>query len=169
MLIFQHRRCFVKGFVCTGRSAHHLHLFDVSAPRYVVSVSSSRARQILAIPPIAEAARTESPNRVVFRSGSNFFVLPFEQVDAITGAGNYATVLAGDREILVRERLADMTARLQEHGFARLDRSTIVNLLNVREVRRQSRTMFALTFASGRKITISDSCRSRLEALIPGF
>ncbi|NIR41659.1 MAG: DNA-binding response regulator, partial [Actinobacteria bacterium] len=49
-------------------------------------------------------------------------------------AGNYAVIHAGGDEHLVRETMTDLEAQLGPKGFARIHRSTIVNLDRVKEI-----------------------------------
>jgi DNA-binding LytR/AlgR family response regulator len=67
---------------------------------------------------------------------------------------------------LVRETMAAMEARLDPARFARIHRSTIVNLARIRELQPTFNGEYAVLLHSGAKLTLSrgyrDALRSRL-------
>jgi two-component system LytT family response regulator len=80
---------------------------------------------------------TESPPplaRFVVRNGRQLDVVPIAQVDWIVAAGNYALLHVGAHTHILRETLASLEARLARAQFARVNRSTLVNLHRVSAV-----------------------------------
>lgn len=77
-----------------------------------------------------------SDRLVVRDSGTVVFLQP-DEVSRIEAAGNYIRIHADEKNYLVRGTMGGMEERLDASRFLRLNRSTIVNLDRVREVRPQ--------------------------------
>ncbi|MFP3939947.1 MAG: LytR/AlgR family response regulator transcription factor [Thermoanaerobaculia bacterium] len=76
-----------------------------------------------------EAALPEPPlERLAVRKHDRIVLLPVEQVDFIEADGSYERVHAGGEVHLVREGMTRLEERLDPRRFARIHRSTIVNL-----------------------------------------
>ena len=90
-------------------------------------------------PAARSGARTLSSRDWLFLSeGGRDTFLRVAEVAAITAEGDYSRVLAVDGSSrLVHRSLADWLARLPEPSFARIHRSTLVNLNHVVDVRRR--------------------------------
>ena len=92
--------------------------------------------------------------------------MPVGEVDWIEAADNYVRVHAGPERHLVRETMGAMEARLDPARFARIHRSTIVNLARIRELQPTFNGEYAVLLHTGTKLTLSrgyrDALRSRL-------
>jgi two-component system LytT family response regulator len=69
------------------------------------------------------------------RAGARTVLVPAAEVERIEADGDYATLHAGGKTWLVRERLQTLAARLDPLQFQRVHRSTIVRLDLVTELR----------------------------------
>jgi two-component system LytT family response regulator len=100
------------------------------------------------------------------RSGGRIRLVPVGEVDWIEAADNYVRLHAGAERHLVRETMAAMEARLDPARFARIHRSTIVNLARIRELQPTFNGEYLVLLHSGAKLTLSrgyrDALRSRL-------
>ncbi len=85
-------------------------------------------------------------------------VLPAE-IEWVSSAGNYAVVHWRDQEGLLREPLQQLEARLAPAGFARVHRSTLINLAHVAELRPLADGAWRATLDSGAELVISRSYR----------
>jgi len=81
-------------------------------------------------PPEAGHAR-----RWAVREGEHFVLLRAEEVDWIEAAANYVRFHARGKVFLLRGTMAALEQSLDPKRFARIHRSTIVNLDRVREIR----------------------------------
>jgi two-component system LytT family response regulator len=72
--------------------------------------------------------------RLVIRSNGHIYLLKSEDIYWIEAEGDYITVHTPQKSHLVRETMKNMEARLNEQGFQRVHRSSIVNLSYVREL-----------------------------------
>ena len=111
-----------------------------------LNVSLERARHELAIGNAWDAAAklnallesrpepTDWLRRLTVADGDRVVFLKVEEVDWIGAAGNYVELHLGARTLLLRETLSELACRLDPARFARIHRSTIVNLDRVREM-----------------------------------
>lgn len=90
-------------------------------------------------------------------------ILPVDDIDWIGGAGDYSAVHAGERELLVNERLKELERRLDPSRFVRIHRSAIVNLDRVREARPLGRGDRELRLESGTTLRVARRRRLALE------
>lgn len=86
------------------------------------------------------AARDQGPGqphvrRWAVREGESFVLLRAEEVDWIEAAANYVRFHARGKAFLLRTTMAQLEQELDPRRFARIHRSTIVNLDRVREIR----------------------------------
>ena len=91
-----------------------------------------------------------------------------DDIDWIEAADNYARLHVGAERHLIRETMASLEARLDPARFARIHRSTIVSLAQVRELQPTFNGEYGVVLHSGAKLTLSrgyrDGFRARLGA-----
>jgi two-component system LytT family response regulator len=85
-------------------------------------------------------------------------------VDWVEAEGDYVRLHAGGRSHLVRETMAAMEARLDPARFARIHRSTIVNLARIRELQPTFNGEYVVLLHTGAKLTLSRGYRDALRA-----
>lgn len=170
----------------TAYSEHALRAFEVNAVDYVLKpfdrerfrAALNRARARLAAGErgalserlaavLAELQRSRGyTQRILVRSDGRIRVVSVGEVDWIEAADNYVRVHAGAQRHLVRETMATMEARLDPARFARIHRSTIVNLARIRELQPTFNGEYTVLLHTGAKLTLSrgyrDALRSRL-------
>lgn len=113
------------------------------------------------------ATRPESPgNRwartLSVRVGSRTVIVPVEEIDRIEGAGDYVRLHAGERRYLMAERMKTLERRLDPAVFARVHRSTIVNLTRIAELEHRSHGDYEARLEDGSTVRVS---RSRTDAI----
>jgi two-component system LytT family response regulator len=89
-----------------------------------------------------------------------------DDIDFIEAAGNYVRIQAGAESHLVRERISVMEATLPPGRFARIHKSTIVNVLRVREMHPLFNGDQALVLKNGKELTLSRTYRARFLSLL---
>ena len=102
-------------------------------------------------------------DRLVARSGGRVFFLRVEELDWIEAAGNYVRLHVGAEEHLYRETMSRMEAILDPARFARIHRSSIVNIDCVKELHPLFRGDYQVVLRNGRKLTLHRSFRARLQ------
>ena len=73
--------------------------------------------------------------RLIVKSGTQTILVQTEDIDWIGSAGNYLELHVGRETHLVRERISQMEQKLDPEKFARIHRSTIVNLDRVKTLK----------------------------------
>jgi two-component system LytT family response regulator len=100
--------------------------------------------------------------RIVVRSGGRVMFLRVDELDWVESAGNYVRLHAGGEEYLYRETMSRIEAALDPEKFARIHRSSIVNVERVKELHPLFRGDFSVILRDGRELTLSKAYRDRL-------
>lgn len=108
----------------------------------------------------------ERKRRVAFRSGDRTFFPRLDEVVWIQARRNYSEIRTSGGSFLVREVLASVERRLAAHGFVRVQRSWIVNVDHVVEIRRARRGRHAVVLTDGTEVEVTPAIRDLLEALL---
>lgn len=101
--------------------------------------------------------------RFLVRKRGQIFLVPVETVDWISAAGNYVKLHVGEDTHLVRGTLKELEERLPPDGFARIHRSTIVNLDRITAFHPWSHGDWLVVLEGGRELRLSRRYRDRLE------
>lgn len=104
-----------------------------------------------------------SPRHLVVRSGRRTRLVPTASIDWIEAAGDYARLHCGPDTHLVSRTLTDLEEALGPQGFARIHRSTIVNLERVREFRTEDHRDYTVILDSGERLRLSRTYRATVE------
>lgn len=115
--------------------------------------------------PIADPAAAPI-RRLAVRDGDRYVILRAEEVDWIGSAANYAELHARGATFLLRISLASLEARLDPNAFARIHRSTIVNVDRIKEIVPEWHGDFDVVLRDGTRLRLSRTFRDRL--LPPG-
>jgi two-component system LytT family response regulator len=114
-------------------------------------------------------AVTDTPvRRVLLKSGRRTFFFVPDDIDWVEAAGNYSEVHARGETFLVREVLGSLERRLQRFGFARIDRSILVNTRRVFEIRKTGRRVYVAVLNDGTQLRLAPSAREELERILLG-
>lgn len=108
-------------------------------------------------------ARKKYPDRIVVRSGGRVLFLRVDELDWVEAAGNYVRLHAGGEEYLHRESMSRMESTLDPEKFARIHRSTIVNVERVKELHPLFRGDFAVILRNGKQLILGKAYRTRLK------
>lgn len=112
---------------------------------------------------LAPASSERKPlRRLAVRHRSSYVLLPVAEVESLEAAGNYVRVTSGGRSLLMRGSLSELDRRLDPEQFARVHRSTIVNLDQVRQITPHMSGDYQLLLKSGRVLRMSRNYRRRL-------
>ncbi len=139
----------------TAHDDFALKAFDVHAIDYLLkpvepsrfSQSLKRIRRIIEAPDtgrlasrldeLVQALRTDPTyvRRLLIQEGERSFFLEVSRIDWIEAARNYACIHAGDKTHILRSSLDSLSAKLDPAIFRRINRSEIVNVERIAEVR----------------------------------
>ena len=115
----------------------------------------------------AEARQKSYLARLPVKDRDRFLLLRVEEIDWIEAAQNYVQIHARKREYLVRGTMNDLEAQLEPVRFARIHRSTLVNLDRIREIRPAWHGDFDVVLDDGTQLKLSRHYRDRLLG-VPG-
>jgi two-component system LytT family response regulator len=119
----------------------------------------------------APAATESAPNaasravldRLLVKEEGRMYFVPVGDIDWIEAFGNYARLHTGPRTHLIRETMATLERALDSR-FARIHRSTIVNLDRIRQMDLWGSGDYMVRLADGTQLKLSRWYRDRLEA-----
>ena len=100
--------------------------------------------------------------KLIVRAGGRVFFLRIDEIDWIEAAGNYVRLHAGKEEHLYRETMTNLESQLNPERFARIHRSTIVNVERIKELQPWFRGDYQIVLRDNRKLVLSRSYRARL-------
>jgi two-component system LytT family response regulator len=161
----------------TAYDRHAIRAFEANALDYLLkpldddrlarSIERARARvaekQGQARPLGKAIAGPDAPRqRIVLRDRGRVLVLDYADIDWIAAEGDYVRVHSAGRGHLFRQTMAMMEARLDPAAFARIHRSTIVNVKSVREVVTRGDRDWVVVLRDRTRLKMSRSYRDRL-------
>ncbi|HEV2691248.1 MAG TPA: LytTR family DNA-binding domain-containing protein [Bryobacteraceae bacterium] len=100
--------------------------------------------------------------KLIVRSGGKVLFLRADEIDWIEAAGNYVRLHSGKDEYLYRETMTKLESQLNPDRFARIHRSTIVNVERIKELQPWFRGDYQIVLRDNQKLTLSRNYRSRL-------
>lgn len=116
---------------------------------------------------VSEMSDTTAPlKRVYVRRGVNVFSLHLEEVERITVAGGYCSLLCGDNEYLIGISLTELEKKLDCEQFIRLNRTTIVNIRHVENLMPNADRRFRVCCSNGDVLIASRSISKTLRSKI---
>jgi two-component system LytT family response regulator len=126
----------------TAYAEYALQAFEAHAFDYLLKPWSDErfaevmGRVLRALEVAAVAASVDAETRtLVIRDGARTVIIPIAEIDWIEAEDYCTRIHAGDRHPLVRRSLRSLLADLPPATFARIHRSSIVNLDRIRELR----------------------------------
>jgi len=105
-------------------------------------------------------------NVLPIRTETETVRLPVNNIDWIDAAGDYMCVHAQGNTYVLRETMKALESVLNPTLFARVHRSTIVNVDRVERLRPHMNGEYFLTLAGGQELKLSRSYRESLERLM---
>ncbi len=107
-------------------------------------------------------SRKKYIGRLVVKSGGRIIFLRVEEIHWIEAMDNYVRLHAGAQTHTVRETMQSLETKLDPAKFARIHRSTIVNLDRVQDLRPLFHGDYAVRLRDGTELTLSRSYREKL-------
>lgn len=161
----------------TAHDEHAVRAFEVQAVDYLLkpvdrtrfaeavgralAVGASRRREVRRV---LEALPAPRPlERFLVRSRGRMHLVPVGDVDWIGAAGNYVELHVSGAVHLVRGTLQTLEERLSPVRFARIHRSTIVNLDRIAALHPWSHGDLQVELHDGTELRLSRRYRDRLE------
>lgn len=125
-----------------------------------VGASDSRRRLLELIADRAgEAAHLQ---RFVIKCGEGYRLVPAAEVASFEAQGNYVRLTTGSGHHLLRITMAELEKRLDPRRFARIHRSTMVNIDRIKEITPAWHGDFEVLLYDGQRLRLSRNFRGRL-------
>lgn len=110
--------------------------------------------------------RQDGEDRIPVKVDGSYLFLETSSIHWIEAANNYAALHIGPKTHLVRETMTRLEERLPPGQFIRINRSTIVNVREIRELKPKFHGDYSVMLKDGTKLTLSRNYRTRLEVLL---
>ena len=147
-------------------------LKPIDPVRFMDALARARAQlQALTVPAFQQRlvellknTATGRPHRefVALKTGGKITLVRTTEIDWIDAEGDYVCVHTHGKKHLVRGRISEMETSLDPGRFARIHRSAIVNLEQIRELEPMFNGEYSLSLRDGTKLTVSRSYREKL-------
>jgi len=107
--------------------------------------------------------------RLTVKSRGRTVFVPIDEIDYIEAEGNYLSVKTGREAHLIRSAMRQFENRLDPEKFARIHRSTIVNIDRVKEMHPLFNGDQLVIMKNGKELVLSRNYRDRLKDLLESF
>jgi two-component system LytT family response regulator len=104
--------------------------------------------------------------RLLVKSAGRTIILATDEIDYIETAGNYLRLKTGKTAHLIRERLSQLESKLNPAQFARIHRSTIINIKRIKELHPLFNGDQTIIISDGTQLTMSRNYRDKLLSLL---
>ena len=111
-------------------------------------------------------AQPQSLKRLIVKSSGRTIILTADEIDYVEAAGNYLRLRAGKAAHFIRDRLGQLEKKLDPEKFARIHRSTIVNIERIKEMHPLFNGDQMVILHDGTKLTMSRRYRDKLLSLL---
>jgi two-component system LytT family response regulator len=101
-------------------------------------------------------------SRFTVRDEEGFRLIKAHDVDWAEAAGNYVVLHVGQRSFLIRVMMSALEAKLDPASFARISRSTIINIARVERLKALWHGDFQVLLRDGTTLRMSRRYRTRL-------
>ena len=101
--------------------------------------------------------------RLMVKTAGRVIFIRTEEIDWVEAYDNYVRLHVGDKAHLLRQTMNELEAALNPEQFARIHRSTIVNLDRVKELHTHFNGDHLVILRDGTKLKLSRSRREQLE------
>ena len=110
------------------------------------------------------APQGQYADRITIKTDGRVFVVKVSDVDWFEAQGNYVRVHAGKAAHLIRETITAVESSLNPAQFARIHRSTVVNLDRIRELQPWFAGDYLVILKDGTQLKLSRTFRDQLQA-----
>lgn len=102
--------------------------------------------------------------RFLVRNGNKEIFVSTDEIEWIEAADYYSCLHVNNRKYMLRETIKQLSSKLDPAKFARIHRSAIVNIAQVREIQRDGRAECSAVLASGLRLRMSKAGWQNLTA-----
>ncbi len=99
---------------------------------------------------MGKESNTQVLERIPVKTGKKFVFLKPEDIDCIEAERNYIKIQSGNESFLIRQTLAAIEKRLEDSRLIRVNRSAMVNIDRIKELRFDKTYNYEVIMDSGR-------------------
>lgn len=114
---------------------------------------------------LVDDAGARNGDKLTIKDGHRLLRIDTDSIRWIDAAGDYMCIHAGDETHVLRGTMQQLERRLDPQRFARVHRSSIVNLARVKEMRPHLNGEYFLVLDSGQELKLSRSYRDKVKLL----
>ena len=107
--------------------------------------------------------------RLTVKSRGRTIILAADDIDYIEAEGNYLSLRVGKEAHMIRSAMHQFEQKLDPEKFARIHRSTIINIDRVREMHPMFNGDQLVIMKNGKELTLSRNYRDRLKDMLESF
>lgn len=152
----------------TAYDEYALRAFEIHALDYLLKPFSRERFKAALTHAREQLARRQTPvpgrDRLVIKSTGRIYFVRTADIEWCEAAGNYVRLHVGPQAHLVRGTMAGLEAQLDSAQFARIHRSTIVNVDRIQELRSSFNGEYVVLLRGGTRLTLSRGYRDTLQA-----
>ena len=111
-------------------------------------------------------ARPKYLERIAIKSSGSIFFIEVEQLDWVEAANNYVRMHTGGQSHMLHETMNSLEARLDPERFARIHRSTLVNLSRIKEMHALFHGEYEVVLKDGTRLKSGRGYRDRLQPFL---
>jgi two-component system LytT family response regulator len=109
-----------------------------------------------------------NPDRIVVKSNGRILFVQASKIEWVEAQGDYVLLHLGKESFLTRDTLQSFESRLNPRKFARIHRSSIINLDHVSEFKPIWSGDYKVILRDGTQLTLSRSFRQKLQLFAQG-
>ena len=119
--------------------------------------------------PVAQVATASGKNeRLTVKADGRLVFLKADEILWVEAADNYAVIHLASGRLMLRETMAALEARLGSASFARINRSAIVHLDQIKELQPSLHGDYTVLLRDGTKLPLSRNLRGKLDKFTGG-
>lgn len=104
--------------------------------------------------------------RIMVKERDSVFFVRVEDIDWVEAAGDYVSLHVGPKSHLIRDTMTRMESKLGSVDFARIHRSSIVNVNRIKELRPYFHGDYIVYLKNGKELRLSRRYWDRLERVL---
>ncbi|MEO5961750.1 MAG: LytTR family DNA-binding domain-containing protein [Opitutaceae bacterium] len=127
--------------------------------------SRHRSAGAMSLPTAAPAAKTD---RIAVKAAGRLVFLKLEEIVRVEAADNYVMLHLTMGRLMIRETMTVIEARLGTAHFARVNRSAIVHVAQIRQIEPAQHGDYSVVLRDGTRLPLSRTLRGQLDRIVPG-
>ncbi len=146
----------------TAHDQYAIRAFDVNAVDYLLKPFTQERFDEALKRARGDLAADEPLSRLVVRARDVYVILKAEEIEYLEAAANYVDVHARGKTYLIRSTISGLERKLDRSRFARIHRSTIVNVDRVAEIRSDAHGDYEVRMTSGQVLRMTRGYSGKL-------